>query len=160
MVRNTNNIRILLQQLDGTAVPADEFIFKIVDDNTLFDYSNHLIPNGIITYYPWSYGIVGTTKSTAGVGYAELSTSRLMVDNNPRLIITRKKDNYTILDIPLNQYLLLLKSQRFDKMAPQEFLDRQNNWSLLFFLDSKYKWVNTQIVINDWVVRIKDIDNL
>ncbi len=58
----------------------------------------------------------------------------------------------------LNEYLLLLKSDHFDKMGDQEFLDRENNWSLIFFLDNNHNWIRTHIVVNDWIVRINDAE--
>ena len=36
-----------------------------------------------------------------------------------RLTITRNSDNAQVLNIPLNEYLLLLKSDHFDKMGDQ-----------------------------------------
>lgn len=63
-----------------------------------------------------------------------------------------------MLNIPLNEYLLLLKSDHFDKMGDQEFLDRENNWSLIFFLDNNHNWIRTHIVVNDWIVRINDTE--
>ena len=39
-------------------------------------------------------------------------------------------------------------------MGAQEFLDRESEWSLIFFLDDGLRWLNTRIVINDWVVRL------
>ena len=41
-------------------------------------------------------------------------------------------------------------------MPAQEFLDRESEWSLVFFLDSNNRWYNTRIIVNDWVVRINN----
>ena len=43
-------------------------------------------------------------------------------------------------------------------MGDQEFLDRENNWSLIFFLDNNHNWIRTHIVVNDWIVRINDAE--
>jgi hypothetical protein len=59
-----------------------------------------------------------------------------------------------VINIPLNNYLLLLKSNLYSEMGAQEFLDRESEWSLIFFLDDGLRWINTRIVINDWVVRV------
>ena len=29
---------------------------------------------------------------------------------------------------------------------------------MTFFLDEKHKWINTRIIINDWVVRFNDMN--
>lgn len=44
-------------------------------------------------------------------------------------------------------------------MSDQEFLDRESDWSMVFFLDdsNNQEWIRTHIVVNDWVVRLNDI---
>ena len=49
MMKNTNNVRIILQQLNYQPLSVEDFDFKITDDNTLFNWDNHRIPNGTIT---------------------------------------------------------------------------------------------------------------
>lgn len=163
MMKNTNNIRIILQQMNGMPVSDKDFTFRIVnDDNTLFAHDNSLIENGAVTYMPWAqgqrtvgYGEEGTGKVT--VAYAEFSTSRLTVGNHPRLVIANNETGEDVLNIPLNDYLLLLKSDRYADMTDQEYLDRENEWSMIFFLDKNHLWVDAQIIINDWVVRLNNV---
>lgn len=52
MMKNTNNIRIVLQQMNGDPVDDKDFEFRITDDNTLFGADNDLISNGTVTYTP------------------------------------------------------------------------------------------------------------
>ena len=163
MMKNTNNIRIILQQMNGLPVSDEDFTFRIVnDDNTLFANDNSLIENGYITYMPWAQGqrTVGDGEEGSGkvtVAYAEFSTSRLTTGNHPRLIITNNATDDEVVNIPLNDYLLLLKSDRYADMGDQEYLDRENEWSMIFFLDRNHMWVDAQIIINDWVVRLNNI---
>lgn len=166
MMKNTNSIRIVLQQVDGEPIKADDFDFEITDDNTFFNYDNDLLPNGGVTYIPWAKGQARTGVSIVGpdqvvpqpveVAYAELSTSRLMMKNSPRLVVKQHEDGKTVIDFPLNRYLLLLRSEHY-KMGDQEYLDRESRWTLFFFLRSGI-WLNTRIVVNDWVVRINDVE--
>ena len=166
MRKNTNNIRIVLQQINGKPVHADDFEFAVTDDNTLFGYDNDLIANGTITYLPWAFGEAVAGISGDGenegepvvVAYSEFSTSRLMTKNSPKLVIRLKEDGKEIVNIPLNDYLLLLKSELYAKMKPQEFLDRESVWSMVFFLGSDMSWINTHIKINDWIVRINNAE--
>ena len=44
MMKDTNNLRILLQQVDGSSIDEKDFDFKIVDDNTLMAWNNVIIP--------------------------------------------------------------------------------------------------------------------
>ena len=163
MMKNTNNIRIVLQQMNGEPVKDKDFDFSITDDNTLFAASNNdLLPNGTVTYTPWAQGQASTGITDDGqeviVAYAEFSTSRLMVKNSPKLIIRRASDGNAVINIPLNNYLLLLKSELYEQMKPQEFLDRESEWSLFFFLDENGAWIKTYIKINDWTILVNNMD--
>lgn len=161
MMKNTNNIRIVLQQMNGDPVDDKDFDFEITDDNTLFACDNDLIPNGVETYTPWARGqaSTGVMEGSKEVieAYAEFSTSRLMLKNSPKLVI-RRKDGGEVVNIPLNNYLLLFRSEFHKDMDKQEFLDRRSEWSMLFFLDEDHTWLKTKIKINDWTVRINDAE--
>jgi hypothetical protein len=159
LMKNTNNIRLVLQQANGKSLEADDFVFRITDDNSLMDKENAVVSNGLVTYKPWATGetVVGTAEdgeTPISVAFAELSTSRLTTGTSPKLTVQNAETGEYIINIPLNQYLLLLKSELYSEMGAQEFLDRESEWSLIFFLDDGMRWINTRIVINDWVVRI------
>lgn len=159
--KDTNNIRFVLQQMNGEAISADEFDVTIVDDNMVLDWQNEPHPAGLITYKPWVNGetVIGTGEdgeTPIAAVYYELSTSRLSTCTSPRLIVYNKEKGENIINIPLNTYLLFLKSERYTEMSDQEFLDRVSEWSLVFFLDSNNRWYNARIIVNDWVVRIND----
>ena len=88
---------------------------------------------------------------------AQITVGRLMVDQNPRLSITNKDTGETVLSILLVKYLLLTEAEGHD-MTQQEYLDRQDEYNMTFFLDENMKWINTSIIINDWVVRFNEMD--
>lgn len=117
-----------------------------------------------------------TTKSDEGmpvqVAYAEMSMSRLMYNSayswvradgetrkGPRLRITNVNDGHIVADLPLNNYLLLMKSDYFKNMESQEYLDRAYRHNLVFFLDSNNQlWVSLHIIVGDWTVRIDNAE--
>lgn len=163
MMKDTNNLRVILQNLDGTPVDDKDFTFSVTADNTHFNYQNNIIPSGISDFSPWTCGteiagISGYDEQPVKVGYAEFSLSRLMATSPARLLVCRADDGQTVFSIPLVDYLLLLKSQQFESMTAQDFLDRESQWSMIFFLDGGSHWISTQIVINGWTVRINNID--
>ena len=43
-------------------------------------------------------------------------------------------------------------------MTQQEYQHRQDEYNMTFFLDENMKWINTSIIINDWVVRFNEMD--
>ena len=49
------------------------------------------------------------------------------------------------------------ESYLYASIDSQEFLDRESEWSMIFFLSSNLAWIKTYININDWTVRINDI---
>lgn len=173
MMKNTNNIRIVLQQENGGTVKVDDFEFEITDNNSLFNHDNSLITQNItpLSYTPWTTGQKQTGVSIVGnsvkpipvvVAYAELSTSRLMEESDAHLIIRRHADKHIIVDMPLMTYLELLcddyyKEPPFNIKDTQEYLDRESSFEMFFFLRPDQSWIDTHIVVNDWVVRINNI---
>lgn len=170
MMKDTNNVRILLQNIDGTPVDNNDFIFEITDNNTSFAWNNDLNPAPTVTYCPWAEGqeVAGSNDDGSAVtlAYAEFSTSRFVTASGARLTIRRKDPSFadgneTVLSIPLVSYLELLRSQEFSSMSDQEFLDRESRWNLIFFLDPKTGgWYRVRIVINGWIIRINNISDL
>ena len=160
MMKDTNNLRVMLQQVDGSAIDEADFDFKVVDDNTLMAWNNNVIPTQTVEYFPWTRGNASPGElpddgGAATVAWAEMSFPRLVTTNSPHLVITRKVDGYKVVDIPLNNYLLLMKSEAYASMPAQEFLDRESRWKMLFFLQGG-RWLDTVIEINDWIVRINN----
>lgn len=162
MMKDTNNIRLLLQNLSGEPVDGDDFVFSVTDDNTVLDSDNMPVAGNSHTYSPWASGQVSAGVLDNGdealLAFAEFSTLRLMQSHDARLVISRRSDMKTIVDIPLINYLLMLKSQEFATMGSQEFLDRESRWNMVFFLDNTGSWIRTYIKINDWVVRINNAE--
>ena len=169
LTKNTNNFRILLQQTwsEGTAaeyIDYDDFNYAIVDNNALLEYDNTLPEQPTITYRPWAMtaGKVDSTSQVAAVrsgdvylSVAELTTSRLVVGNSPQLIITRKSDGGKVLSLPIIDYALVAKGQAYGDMDAQEYLDRQDEYNMTFFLHNG-QWMSAQIIINSWVVVINN----
>lgn len=163
LTKNTNSIRIILQQANGEPLSAEDFTFTITDDNSYLDEENNVVPKGNVTYMPWATGdmAVGTVEdgdTPATVAYAEFSTSRLTVSTSPKLLVGNAGTGEEVINIPLNNYLALYRSDRHSEMSMQEYLDRENEWAIVFFLDDGLRWLSTRIVVNDWVVRINHMD--
>ena len=73
--------------------------------------------------------------------------------HSPRLIIRYKASGEEIINLPLVNCLLMLRSNLYAHMEPQEFLDRESEWSMVFFLSSDLEWTKTTIKINNCDVR-------
>ena len=83
----------------------------------------------------------------------EMSVSRLMVNGNAYLDVVRNEDGVTIIHIPLIQFFLLAKGNRYEHFGDQEYLDRRDDYSALFFIDSNKNWYTAAgIYINGWAL--------
>ena len=80
-----------------------------------------------------------------------------MTDHRPILTISNKAGE-TVLSIPLIDYCLLVKGNYNRNMSDQEYLDRQDEYNMTFFLDENDRWVNSTIYINSWKVVLGSIE--
>lgn len=176
LTKNTNHVRVILQHLSGQPVQADDFTFRIEEENGRMDYNNGLLPDEKIIYraYHTSSGTTdagiddypepGATRkasskaiTSVSVAIADLMTARLVKGRKAYLTV-ETKEGKTSARIPLVDYALLLKDGYGHDMTDQEFLDRQDEYSLTFFLDEREEWIGTSIIINSWKLVIDKID--
>ena len=163
LTKNTNNIRIVLQHLSGKPVDVNKLNFTITDKNGLMNYDNMLLGEDVITYKAWhkAQGSAGIGEQQEGVitevnlALADLTVARLMADEEPILVVTNDEEEMVI-HIPLVDYALLYKRLRYEDMPDQEFLDRQDEYNMTFFLDENYRWINQFIYINSWKVVLQE----
>ena len=168
LTKNTNSIRIIMQHISGEPVDVNQFNFTITDENGLMNYDNSLLEDEQITYRAWrkdmGYAGMGEEPTTGvtevNVAIAELTVARLMADERPILTISNKETGEKVLSIPLVDYALLVKGEynQFPNMSNQEYLDRQDEYSMTFFLDSGNRWINSFIYINSWKVVLQDAE--
>lgn len=139
--KDTNKLRFVLQNVKGKNLYADDFTFRIVADNGYMDYDNSLLEDPAISYLPYYTADVeiaadpDSTSTVSGqlVAVAEMNTMRLMDGENYRLIVRHKEFEDDVLNINLNNYLLLCKMEGHN-ISAQEYLDRQDEYSIIFFL--------------------------
>ena len=179
LMKNTNVIRVVLQNTSGKQIKADDFDFYIDDDNSYLGFDNAALtraamadneelPEDSIRYVPWSKydGIVGqnrtisraegTTQASAVV--AEMTVNRLFTGKNPQLCVLKHETGEKIFQIPLIDYVLLVKGKYNRAMSNQEYLDRQDEYSFIFFLDANNNWLSSHIFINSWRVVLNETE--
>ena len=163
LVKNTNNIRVVLQHLSGEPVDKDKFTFSITDENGVMNWDNKLLSDEPVTYYAWhtDSGTAGIddvdsrTVSSFSAAIAELTTARLVKEKAPRLKVTNDKGE-TVFSITLIDYALLVKGEYNRRMDDQEYLDRQDEYNMVFFLDEGDRWMDAYIYINSWKVVLQE----
>lgn len=161
LMKDTKYVKVLLQNLDGTEMRKEDFSINITAANSELAYDNEVVPGTPeFRYEPWmvSEGMTQTPGSESGEItavssiLAELSTSRLMAGSKSILNVVRNSDGKKIISIPFIQYLLLVKGN-YRPMSDQEYLDRQDEYSLTFFIDKGMSWYSQiGIYINSWHV--------
>lgn len=166
LMKNTHTVRVILQQTDGTGLSVDRYWFGIQDDHRRYDFQNQPICGDSVVYRPWfmrNTGVVSgdsASESRAEVGrlaIAEFRTGRLMASHTTRLLVRRADNGREVIDIPLTKYLEQMGSECHN-LAAQEFLDREGDYTLFFFLTPDGYWLQTRIIVNDWEIRINEAD--
>ena len=156
LVKNTNRFNVVLQHISGEPVDSDAFDFSISADNGLMSWDNSLLPDENVEYRAWSVSSgslsLGTKADALNVAIAELTTGRLVKGHSPRLNIRNNKTGETVLSVPLIDYALLVKGKYNDSLDDQEYLDRQDEYDMVFFLDEGDRWFDSFIYINSWKV--------
>lgn len=171
--KDTNVVRVVLQQLSGNPLDIDDFDFEITDSNGWLNHDNTLRDDVTIHYDPWrlysgtvdinsdptdlpgnptlpSVQAAPVSRAVLGATLAEFTLGRLTTGTDPILHITRKSDHRTVLKINVRDYAMLVMGAHNKNMTPQEYLDRQDEYNMTFFLDKDYEWVSSIVIINDW----------
>lgn len=163
LTKNNNKLRIILQHYNGREMNKDDFHFLVQDSNGKMNYDNAILDDELITYreYFKESAMVATPVESRADGeitsitsvVAELDVARLMADRNPLLIVEVEGKDKPVLKLPLVDLLLNAKGP----YAPQDFLDRQDEYNLIFYLDDGYGWYTQGGVwVNSWHVIYQD----
>lgn len=162
LIKDTNNINISMQHVSGQPLNSDMFTVTMTENNGHMDFDNSLIEEEEVDYYPWHVadGNVDLSGSRAGdeptLNYfmAEISTSRLMADRNPRINITDNATGNVVYSIPIVQWALEFRSAQHADMGRQEYLDREDEFNVMLYLDNKEEggWIAASVYINGWRV--------
>lgn len=157
LMKDTNNINISLQHSNEEILDADDFTIYMTDANANLDFDNSLLSSPLIYYYPWDItsGILDT--SADGLNYIkfELSTNRLMADQNPIITIIDNESGSTVYSIPIVEWAKVLRSEQNMSMSDQEYLDREHEYTIMLYLvdnEGSGGWKAASIVINGYEI--------
>lgn len=161
LMKDTKKFRMVVQSLDeSTLITSADVDIQILSSGGWYDNENNVLDpkDREILYRPY---YTADDPETGAV--AEMNTLRLMNDNRShRLIITDKVSGNTILNISLLKYLQTLRLLEYSNVPFQEYLDREDEYYMLIFLQKGSggggNWLAVEIVINDWTIRIQDIE--
>lgn len=166
LMKDTNDIRVLLQRYDGSPIGENDFDVDIKIANAWLGWNNDLLPdNPEVTYSWWGqrFGQITVNDQMKAAGNVisgivyELSSSRLLATSEAILTVTRNSDGKAIIEVPIIDYFLMVQGHYVNPdgtpLTDQQYLDRQDDYSIIFFLDKKNEWyVGAGIYINSWAV--------
>lgn len=179
LVKNTNSVRIVVAQVNqtGKQIPAtrvlneNTFDCSMYDDNGYMNYDNSLLEDNLLTYKPIVVSAEDVSSrafspgSRAAVEYnavvSELSIGRLMKDKKPQLVIKNTKTQEELFRCDnLISYLKLLQLEKYKdrNYSLQEYLDREDNYGIIIFVDENLALINNIIQVNDWVIHLNDTE--
>ena len=177
LTKNSNSIKVVLQSIQkGQYLSRDDFDFRIQDHNGNMNYDNTLAACEQMTYHAWAISEISAdvdaevdddvhkkiptraADSTSTAVMAELTIGRLMVENEPKLVVYNKTSEALVLSIPLKDYALMVKGYGYSHWSDQEYLDRQDNFTMTFFLDELGTWIASYVIINDWKIVLQNTE--
>ena len=172
MMKDTNTFRIAIHQKNGRKLEADRFSFRITDRNGLLNYDNALLEDEPVVYREWTKKEGTMTDPEEGSrmdGYAtdgsittvvaELSVARLHETMDPVLLVEYEGRQEPVVNLRLMQLLEMAQGEAWSTMQFQDFLDRQDDYTMFFRVDDDNSWyMQGGIYVNGWRVIFSDYD--
>ncbi|MBQ8485629.1 MAG: FimB/Mfa2 family fimbrial subunit [Bacteroidaceae bacterium] len=177
LTKDTNRVKVVLQNLsENNTMSMDDFKIFITAENGKMDYDNSLMTDELLTYVPYysqegsSEIIVTTRDEQQGEGkiynllMTEMNTARLVKNwQTPYKLHITDADGNNLITVSLVELFLLVKGKENQSMDDQEYLDREDDFNMTFFLynagsDEKTTYIGAEVIINDWKIVMQDVD--
>lgn len=169
LIKDTNNINFSLQELSGEELDPERFSIKINIDNGLMNFDNTVLKDEGIEYYPYYQASGSASVDTKAEGdeskhdlvVAEMSTARLIASHNPMIQVIDNEKNKTVYSIPLVKWALMLKSQNYSSMGDQEYLDREDEYNVILYVNGNSEsdiYIAASVMINSWRIVLNDTE--
>ena len=177
LVKNTNTIHIVVAQVNQSGGPITKaltektFECAIYDDNGYMNYDNSLLEDNLLTYKPYNiqsemvtthaFSTTGEpAKEYNGVS-SDLSIARLVEGQKPELTIRNSTTQEVLFhSSDLIEYFKEVDAEKYKNRnyTLQEYLDREDEYTIKIFVDEKLALIKTVIDVNDWIIKINDIE--
>lgn len=180
LIRDTKQLNITLRQtVDPADMHDEDYEVQVYDNNGRLLYNNDLDANDerllYTPYAQWTTNLSTTTPTQRAdnedtntgeaqlmrTAHYELMTNRLLLHkaaaNNAHLVITHKATGNQVVNIDLPSILADgRRAYEFYNYSAQEYLDREYQFSLDFFLNGeKWQYVNVTIEALSWSYRVQ-----
>ena len=157
LTKNTNKIRIAMRILPTVETDLklvkEKFNFYIQSSNTSYNSTNQ-----VLSEKPFKYAPYYAENDEKGF-IVELNTLRLMANRENLLVITDPETDEVRFTMDLNEYLDDLRFLSNNKLSLQEFMDREDEYAMIFFFGGKDDMFSSlSVEINGWLVRKQDVN--
>ena len=160
LTKNTNILSCILQSQSAAPLDTDDFRLELTARNGCMDHRNTPTDSVFSCYLPFMQE--SANLEDIQVVHAGMNTLRLMENDDTRLRLIYQPSGETLFNIPLTQYLLLSSNVEAAAMLPQEYLDRQDRYNLIFFLEPTNNpskpYMCLQVQVNGWIIRINNAE--
>lgn len=161
LMKCTKNYRIVIMPYDSEdnkTFDAKDFDIRIEGSAAWLDYQARKFKVDPIIYRPFSQTTSSADTKAGGevtkAVIADISSSRIFRDGKPKLIIDDQKTGKELLNIDLAWFLSLQGiGEHRSEWSDQEYLDRQDYYSMTFFVN-RDKFMMGHIVVNGWVLSL------
>ncbi len=163
MMKCTNAIRVILMPARaGKTLDCNDYDIHIEGRNGWLAYDASPYQPDSLTYYPYYQNLekssttYNNTSEIDNAVVADLNTSRIMDGSNPRLVVRNSKLDKEVLNIDLAWFLSLQAiGEHKSEWSSQEYLDRQDEYAMTFFIDND-TWMQARILVNGWVLSLEN----
>ena len=154
LIKDSKTILVAFQLLSNVqstiTLDKDDYRVWIESADGVYDSNNN--PSGtVIDYKPYH----SENNETGFV--LELNTLRLMANTNSYLVVSRATDGKELLRLNLIEYFNIIRLKEYSRMPLQEYLDRQDEYELIFIFGGKVgsddMFNSISLIINDWIIR-------
>lgn len=170
LVRDTKMLTITLRHLDEDKqadIDADDYQLFIVDNNGQLGHDNRPLADEDIVYTPFHTWTTDFRDDQGNIvqraAHFGIMTSRLMHHTDPEknalLVVRSRETGKQVATINLPDCLAQGRNAvDYYRYSQQEFLDRENNYSLDFFLKGdSWQYIDLRISILSWSKRIQNV---
>lgn len=148
LIKDTNKIRFVFHNEieDDPGFQLQAYTYELIESNGYLNYDNSLLKDDSLHYRPYY-----TEQPESSTIIVELNTLRLMADRHTRFVVTRIASGEKVFDIDLIELLSLTKMEG-NQWSTQEYLDRQDEYTIVFNINISETgtWLFMQIAINGW----------
>lgn len=158
-MKDTNYFSCILQDEANAPLSQEDFSFTLESANGIIDYTNTPVGTTPVYYLPYQKEVAVMSEQTPVI-HARLNTLRIMKGDQTTLSIKHIPSGQNILRLPLTQYLLLSKIYNdIGWNEWPEYLDRQDSYTLLFFIqpsDTGIPHICPRMQVNGWIIRLNN----